>query len=188
MSRRVNPVVILGLVIILVLSIGISASAQSAGGTAADAVAVGNAQLGKPHQFGAAGPDAFSCVGLLRYIMMTAGVDANPPWTPEAYLNAPGYTPVSRADIQPGDLVIFPDWGTMYVGNDMLLNSNMVDGQVVHTPWSTAVGAVGEPLGIVRPPYAGNNSVAPGTPAPLDSAAPGTPAPLPNETELMVAG
>jgi cell wall-associated NlpC family hydrolase len=153
MSRRVNLLVLLGLIIVLVLSVGISANAQSTRGTAADAIAVGNAQLGKPFQFAAEGPDAFSCIGLQRYIMKTTGVDANPPWAPEGFLNAPGYTPVSPANMQPGDLVIFPGWATMYVGNDMLLNANEVDGRVVHTPWSTAVGSAGEPLGIVRPPY-----------------------------------
>jgi hypothetical protein len=37
----------------------------------------------------------------------------------------------------------------MYAGDGMVLNSNEVDGQVSLTPMS----AVGEPLGIVRPPY-----------------------------------
>jgi hypothetical protein len=37
----------------------------------------------------------------------------------------------------------------MHAGDGMVLNSNIVDGQVSLTPMS----AVGEPLGIVRPPY-----------------------------------
>ncbi len=38
-------------------------SAQLGGGTAADTVAVGEAQLGKPFAWGTDGPGTFSCVG-----------------------------------------------------------------------------------------------------------------------------
>jgi cell wall-associated NlpC family hydrolase len=139
--------------VMLVLFLGITAIAQPAAppaappGSAAAALAVGNAQLGKPFQYGAEGPDAFSCVGLMRYVLKTAGVDAYAPWVPEAYLST--YAPVAPGDLQPGDIVIYPDWATMYAGDGMVLNSNIVDGQVSLTPMS----AVGEPLGIVRPPY-----------------------------------
>ena len=138
--------------VMLVLLLGITAIAQPAPpaappGSAAAALAVGNAQLGKPFQYGAEGPDAFSCVGLMRYVLRTAGVDANAPWVPEAYLST--YAPVAPGDLQPGDIVIYPGWATMYAGDGMVLNSNEVDGQVSLTPMSV----VGEPLGIVRPPY-----------------------------------
>jgi cell wall-associated NlpC family hydrolase len=139
--------------VMLVLFLGITAIAQPAAppaappGSAAAALAVGNAQLGKPFQYGAEGPDAFSCVGLMRYVLKTAGVDAYAPWVPEAYLST--YAPVAPGDLQPGDIVIYPDWATMHAGDGMVLNSNIVDGQVSLTPMS----AVGEPLGIVRPPY-----------------------------------
>ena len=45
--------------------------------------------------------------------------------------------------------MIYPDWATMYLGDGMVLNANEVDRQVTYTAMST----VGEPLGIVRPPY-----------------------------------
>ena len=83
----------------------------------------------------------------MRYILKTAGVDDNAPWVAEDYLST--YAPVASGDLRPGDIVIFPDWATMYVGDGMLLNANEVEGQVVLTPMSAA----GEPLGIVRPPY-----------------------------------
>jgi cell wall-associated NlpC family hydrolase len=134
--------------LVLVLSVAITAGARPAPtGSAEAAIAVGEAQVGKPFQYGAEGPDAFSCVGLMRYILRTSGVDAEAPWVPEEYLSA--YAPVAPDDLQPGDIVIYPDWATMYVGDGMVLNSNEVDGQVTYTPMS----AVGEPLGIVRPPY-----------------------------------
>ena len=146
MPRKVGLTVLMGLV--LVLSVAITAGARPAPtGSAEAAIAVGEAQVGKPFQYGTEGPDTFSCVGLMRYILRTSGVDADAPWMAEDYLSA--YAPVAPDDLQPGDIVIYPDWATMYVGDGMVLNSNEVDGQVTYTPMS----AVGEPLGIVRPPY-----------------------------------
>jgi hypothetical protein len=150
MSRTVNPIVLLGLIIFLILSLGILANAQLGGGSAGDAIAVGEAQLGKPFVMATDGPNTFSCVGLMRHILRTIGVDGDAPWAPEAYLSK--YTPVDPANLQPGDIVIYPGWATMYVGNGMLLNANEVLGTVTHTPMSVA----GVPLGIVRPPYAGS--------------------------------
>ncbi len=91
------------------------------------------------------GPDTFSCVGLMRYILRTIGTDSDAPWVPEEYLSR--YPAVDRADLQPGDIVIYPGWATMYAGNGQLLNSNEMEGVVTHTPMDVA----GEPLGIVRP-------------------------------------
>ena len=146
MSRRVSLVVLLGLVTVLVLSFGLSASAQSVG-SADSAVAIGKAQEGKPFKLATDGPDTFSCVGLMRYILRENGTDPDAPWVPEEYLSK--YTPVSQADIKPGDIVIYPGWATMYVGDGRVLNANEVDGKVTYTPMDYA----GQPLGIVRPPY-----------------------------------
>ncbi len=152
MRKRVGLIMLAS--VMLVLFLGITAIAQPAppaapaAGSAAAALAVGNEQLGKPFAYGAEGPDAFSCVGLMRYVLSTAGVDYNAPWVPEAYLTT--YAPVASGDLQPGDIVIYPDWATMYAGDGMVLNANVVDGQVSLTPMSV----VGQPLGIVRPPYA----------------------------------
>ena len=147
MPKRVGLTILAS--VMLILSLGITAIAQPAApaGSAEAALAVGNEQLGKPFAYGAEGPDAFSCVGLMRYVLRTAGVDENAPWVPEEYLTT--YAPVASGDLQPGDIVIYPGWATMYAGDGMVLNSNEVDGQVTLTPMS----AVGEPLGIVRPPY-----------------------------------
>ncbi len=148
-GRRVNPIILLGLVVVLILSLGIFASAQSGGGTASDAIGVGEAQVGKPFALASDGPDAFSCAGLIRYILRTIGVDPNAPWSAEGMLGA--YPAVAPGDLQPGDLMLWPDHATMYVGNGMVLNANQVEGMVTHTPVST----LGEPMGIVRPPYGG---------------------------------
>jgi cell wall-associated NlpC family hydrolase len=148
MSRRVNPIILLGLIVVLILSLGILATAQSGGGTASDAIGVGEAQMGKPFRQASDGPDAFSCAGLIRYIMRTTGVDPNASFSPEGYLGA---YPSVAGDPQPGDLMIFPGHATMYEGNGMVLNANELEGRVTHTP----VSVLGTPLGIVRPPYGG---------------------------------
>jgi NlpC/P60 family len=155
MVRKVNLLILLGLVIVLVLSFSLAASAQTKG-SAESAVAIGKAQLGDPFEYGADGPDSFSCTGLMRYILRENGNDPDAPWVAEEYLNR--YTRVSAADMKPGDIVIFSgDWATMYVGDDMLLNANEVDGQVVLTPR----GSAGEPLGVARPNYDGQEANTP---------------------------
>ena len=104
-------------------------------------------QLGKPFVMATDGSDTFSCVGLMHYVLRTTGVDLDAPWVPEEYLGR--YAPVDPANIQPGDIVIYPNWATMYAGNGMVLNANEFEGFVTHTP----MDVVGPPLGIVRPPY-----------------------------------
>ncbi len=145
MPIRVNPVILLGIIIVAVLSVGVVASARSGGGTASDALGVAEGQLGKPFVMATDGPDTFSCSGLMRYALRTAGVDPDAPWVPEEYLGR--YAPVAQGDLQPGDIVIYPNWATMYAGNGMLVNANEMEGVVTHTPMDVA----GEPLGIVRP-------------------------------------
>lgn len=148
MPLRVNPILLLSIIIGAILSFAIFAEALG-GGTAGDAVGVGEGQMGKPFVMSTDGPNTFSCSGLIRYILRATGVDGNAPWVPEAYLDK--YPSVAPGNIQPGDVVIYPDWATMYVGNGMVLNANQYLGKVTETP----MGVAGIPEGIVRPPYAG---------------------------------
>ena len=187
MPRRVNPIILLGFIIALVLSLGILASANLGGGTAGDAISVGEAQMGKPFVMATDGPNTFSCSGLMRYILRTIGVDGEAPWSPEGYLSK--YAHVDPANIQPGDIVIYPNWATMYAGNGQVLNANEVLGYVTHTPMSAA----GTPEGIVRPPYAQQaNNPAPlpqpqgnGPQTPLSGTPNGTQTPLSGTTDSL---
>ena len=145
MSLRVRPKMLVGIVVVLVLSLAVASNAQLGGVTGGEAVSIGEAQLGAPFVYGMDGLDAFSCSGLMRYILRTTGVDANAPWIPEEYLSR--YAPVAPENLQPGDIVIYPDWATMYAGNGMLLNANALTGTVTETPMEYA----GEPVGIARP-------------------------------------
>jgi len=85
-------------------------------------VKVAYAQLGKPYQYAAAGPDRFDCSGLVMYCYAQVGVYL--PHSSYAQFQC-GY-PVSYADLQPGDLVFFHGAGHvgMYIG----------DGQFIHAP------------------------------------------------------
>jgi|SRR5579862_3164688 len=60
-------------------------------------------QLGKPYQWGAAGPDAFDCSGLVLRAWQAAGVTL--PRVAADQYDAGGHLPV--ADAAPGDLVFF---------------------------------------------------------------------------------
>ncbi|ACU74950.1 NLP/P60 protein [Catenulispora acidiphila DSM 44928] len=81
------------------------------------------ADLGKPYVFGAEGPDAFDCSGLIQQAWRQAGVEL--PRTSSEQAQAGQQIPLSQ--IQPGDLVIYYAGRShigMYVG----------DGKIIHAP------------------------------------------------------
>ncbi|QRP46645.1 NlpC/P60 family protein [Amycolatopsis sp. FDAARGOS 1241] len=78
-----------------------SATAQAGKGAAALARAL--TQRGKPYVWGAAGPNAYDCSGLVVWAFKQVGV-ALPH---SSRLQSGIGTPVSRAALQPGDLVFF---------------------------------------------------------------------------------
>jgi peptidoglycan DL-endopeptidase CwlO len=69
----------------------------------ATAIAFAEQQLGKPYQWGATGPDAFDCSGLVMMAYRAAGINiartSQVQWTTEARIPA--------SQVQPGDLVFF---------------------------------------------------------------------------------
>src|SRR6202050_3076705 len=69
----------------------------------ATAIAYAEQQLGKPYQWGATGPDAFDCSGLVMMAYRTAGISiartSQMQWATEPKIPA--------AQVQPGDLVFF---------------------------------------------------------------------------------
>ena len=72
-------------------------------GGAGTAVSVARQQLGKPYEWAAEGPDSFDCSGLTMYAWGKAGVSL-PHSSGAQYQSLPH---VSRAQLQPGDLVFF---------------------------------------------------------------------------------
>jgi cell wall-associated NlpC family hydrolase len=72
-------------------------------GSAGKAVATAQAQIGKPYEFGAAGPGSFDCSGLTMYAWNSAGVSL--PHSSRAQFSSLPH--VAKSQLQPGDLVFF---------------------------------------------------------------------------------
>nr|WP_324195963.1 DUF4226 domain-containing protein [Nocardia abscessus] len=104
-------------------------------GAAAKAIQVALAQLGDPYVWGAEGPNAFDCSGLMQYAAAAAGVRI-PRVAADQYRTLPKVNP---RDIKPGDL-IFPSSSfkgannpghvIMYIGNGMCVEAPRTGGHV----------------------------------------------------------
>jgi cell wall-associated NlpC family hydrolase len=96
----------------------------TAGSQAAQiAVDTALAQRGKPYVWAAEGPGSYDCSGLMLYAYAAAGISLPHSSAMQSQMG----TPVSRSQLQPGDLVFFYSPVShvgMYVGN----------GQMVHAP------------------------------------------------------
>jgi cell wall-associated NlpC family hydrolase len=102
-----------------------AAVAPAAGGAAATAVSTALAQQGKPYVWAAAGPSSFDCSGLVQYAYAAAGISLPHSSSAQARMG----TAVTRAQLQPGDLIAFYSPVShigIYIGN----------GQMVHAPTS----------------------------------------------------
>lgn len=100
-----------------------SVPSVSATGNAATAVHYALAQVGKAYVWGAAGPSAFDCSGLMMRAWGAAGVGL-----PHSSAAQAGYgTPVaSQSDLKPGDLVFYYhpiSHVGMYIGNGLIVNA-----------------------------------------------------------------
>ncbi|GEL22988.1 hypothetical protein PSU4_19420 [Pseudonocardia sulfidoxydans NBRC 16205] len=80
-------------------------------------------KLGAPYRYGSAGPSAFDCSGLMYWAFKQAGVTI--PRTSRA--QSTFGTPVSKANLQPGDLVFFykpVSHVAMYIGNGKVVHAS----------------------------------------------------------------
>lgn len=113
-------------------------AASSSGGEsskAAIAVAAAEAEIGKPYSWGAAGPDAFDCSGLMLWAWAKAGVSL----PHSSALQAAGPNQVSESDLQPGDLIGFYSpvhHVAMYVGNGTVIHAPDFGETVKYSPLS----------------------------------------------------
>jgi cell wall-associated NlpC family hydrolase len=98
------------------------ASTPSPGAGHPQAATIALRYLGVPYKWGGASPAGFDCSGLVMYVYAQLGISL-PHFAAAQY----GYgTPVSRDQLQPGDLVFFENLNhvAIYIGG----------GQVVHAP------------------------------------------------------
>jgi cell wall-associated NlpC family hydrolase len=97
----------------------------------ASAVQKALGKVGAPYRWGASGPSAFDCSGLTSWAFKQAGISL--PRTSRAQ-SAVG-TPVSKANLQPGDLVFFykpVSHVAIYIGNGKVVHAS-TSGQPVKT-------------------------------------------------------
>lgn len=88
-----------------------------------DALSAGMTKIGAPYGWGATGPDVFDCSGLVVWSYAQQGKML--PRTSQAQMA--GGVPVSRAELQPGDVVGFYPGAThvgIYAGNGMILHAS----------------------------------------------------------------
>lgn len=93
------------------------------GPRAAEAVSYAQQKLGSPYVWGATGPNAFDCSGLVQAAYRSAGVSL--PRTTYAQIDAGRRIP--RSELRPGDLVFFYS-GISHVG------IYVGDGRMIHAP------------------------------------------------------
>ena len=87
------------------------------------AMSVALSKVGKPYRWGASGPNAFDCSGLVKWSFAQAG--RSMPRTSRAQASAG--RPVSRANLQPGDLVFFYrpiSHVGIYIGNNKIVHAS----------------------------------------------------------------
>ena len=110
-----------------------SASSQPVGGTVSasteqGALQAAESQLGKPYEWGAAGPDSYDCSGLVMWAYAQVGVQIDH-WTGDQWNEG---AHISLAELRPGDLLFFAtdtnDPNTihhvgMYVGNAQMIEA-----------------------------------------------------------------
>ena len=101
------------------------AAAPAAAPTQAAQIAVDTAlaQQGKPYVWGGAGPDSYDCSGLMQYAYAAAGISLPHSSSMQSRMG----TPVSKANLQPGDLVFFYSPVShvgMYIGNGQMVHAS----------------------------------------------------------------
>ena len=109
---------------------------------AQQAVSISAAQKGKPYRYGAVGPRAFDCSGLVVYVYNTR-LHKKLPRTATAQRKAT--TRIAKSSIRPGDLVFFAPSATarvthvgVYAGGGKIWHSPKPGGVVkLSTLWTT---------------------------------------------------
>ncbi|MFF1292007.1 MULTISPECIES: NlpC/P60 family protein [unclassified Streptomyces] len=97
-------------------------AAQAPNSRAAAAVSYASSKLGSPYVWGATGPDAFDCSGLMQAAYRSAGISL--PRTTYAQIDTGRR--VARSELLPGDLVFFYSAIShvgIYVGNGRMIHA-----------------------------------------------------------------
>jgi peptidoglycan DL-endopeptidase CwlO len=93
------------------------------GGERAVAVQAALSRIGSPYSWGGSGPSAFDCSGLVMWAFQQQGISL--PHSSQAL--ASGGQPVSRDQMQPGDLVTYYSDAShvgIYIGDGMMVHAS----------------------------------------------------------------
>lgn len=99
------------------------------------AVAFAYAQLGKPYEWGATGPDSYDCSGLVQAAWSSAGVSI-PRTTYDQWASLPH---ISSSSLEPGDLLFYSGEShvSIYVGDGYIIDAPQTGQDVQKIPEST---------------------------------------------------
>jgi len=128
-----------------------SETSQTTNAVVLAAIAYAEQQLGKPYEWGATGPDAFDCSGLVMMAYRAAGIDI-PRTSQQQWAWGPR---VSPSQVQPGDLVFFagadgtptsPGHVGLVIGKGLMIEAYAVGFPVRIAPYGDR-----DPVGFTRP-------------------------------------
>ncbi|GGK66420.1 NlpC/P60 family protein [Nocardia camponoti] len=105
-------------------------------GSGTSALAAALTRIGDPYVWGATGPDKFDCSGLVQWAFKQVGKDVPRTSSQQATYG----TPVSKDDLQPGDVVLFYSDIShvgIYAGNGMMVHASTFGVPVAVAPIST---------------------------------------------------
>jgi cell wall-associated NlpC family hydrolase len=110
-------------------------SVPGVSGRAGIAVAYVESKLGDPYVWGATGPDAFDCSGLMEAAWAAAGVSI----PRDTYDEVAGLQQIPVSDVQPGDLIQYYGGSHvgMYIGNGMVVHASEPGVGVVEAPMNS---------------------------------------------------
>lgn len=96
------------------------ASTQSNSSTAQTVVSAAQSQIGKPYVWGATGPNAYDCSGLVQYAYSQAGKNVGR----TTYQQAGAGQHISVSQAQAGDILMWVDYhDAIYVGNNQYVHA-----------------------------------------------------------------
>jgi peptidoglycan DL-endopeptidase CwlO len=115
---------------------GVAGPPPPVGSGASGALAAAESRVGDPYVYGASGPNAFDCSGLVMWAYAQVGISL-PHFSGAQYADT---THISMSQLEPGDLVFPADPGqhvAMYVGGGMIVQAPYTGADVQVIPLSS---------------------------------------------------